>query len=57
MTNKISKEYNDNKYSNVNCGDKPLSDSKLSPCKLLSKDKHLLDANRELSSNKLLSNS
>jgi hypothetical protein len=56
MTNKISKEYNNNKCSNVNYSDKPISNSKLLPCELLSKDKQLLDTNRELLSNELSSN-
>jgi hypothetical protein len=57
MTNKISKEYNNNKCGNVNCGNKPLSDSKLSPCELLSKDEQLLDTNYKLLSNELSFNS
>jgi hypothetical protein len=49
ITNKINKKYNNN--------NKPLSNSKLLLCKLLSKNKQLLDANYKLLSNKLLSNS
>jgi hypothetical protein len=56
MTNKISKEYDNNKCSNVNCSDKPISDSKLLPCELLSKDEQSLDADRELLFDELSSN-
>ena len=43
MTNKISKEYDGDECSNVNCGGDPLSNSELSPCELSSKDEHSLD--------------
>ena len=43
MTNKISKEYDGDECSNVNCGDDPLSDSELSPCEVSSEDERSLD--------------
>jgi hypothetical protein len=55
MTNKISKEYDDDECGNVNCGDEPISDSELSPCELSSEDERSLDADRELSSDELSS--
>ena len=51
MTNKISKEYNSDECSNVNCSDDPLSNSELSPCEVSSKDECLLDG--DYSSDKL----
>lgn len=42
MANEISKEYDDNKCSNFDCSDDPLSNSELSPCELLFEDERLL---------------
>jgi hypothetical protein len=61
ITNKISKEYDNSKCSNVDCSNDLFSDSELLLCELLSNNKRLLDNNPlpncELLSSKPLSDS